>query len=242
MDNRRQFLQRSLQFSLWSVLASTSTGTLLGNRAQAQLLGRVPDSLPPGQSVYELQGEVTVDGQRADMDTEITPDSLVVTGSNSTIIFVVERDAYILRENSELQLEREGLLATGLRLVKGKVLSVFGHRADDAELQMMTSTASIGIRGTGLYAESDEDRSYICTCYGLTDLSALARPEQRERVAARYHESRYVLREPDNGRLIIEAPFINHTDEELALIESLVGRQPPFNLMRQDYQGPRRRY
>ncbi|TGG91651.1 hypothetical protein E4656_14720 [Natronospirillum operosum] len=242
MDNRRQFLQRSLQLSLWSILAGAGTTALLGSRAQAQLLGRVPDGLPPGQSVYELQGEVMVDGQRADMTTLITPDSLIRTGSNSYIIFVVGRDAYILRENSELQLESEGLLATGLRLLTGKVLSVFGEREPEARLQMNTGIATIGIRGTGLYAEAHDDRSYVCTCYGLTELAAAAHPEQTERVAARYHESRYVLREPENGQLIVQAPFINHTDEELALIESLVGRQPPFNLMRQDYQGPRRRY
>lgn len=242
MDNRRQFLQRSLQLSLWSILASSSAATLLGSRARAQMLGRVPEDLPPGQSVYELQGEVMVDGQRATRNTQITPDSLIRTASNSYIIFVVGRDAYILRENSELQLESEGLLATGLRLLGGKVLSVFGERGPDARLQLDTSTATIGIRGTGLYAEAYDDRSYVCTCYGVTELAATAQPEVRERVSARYHESRFVLGEPENGRLIIEAPFINHTDEELALIESLVGRRPPFNLMRQDYQGPRQRY
>ncbi len=242
MDSRRRFLQRSLQLSLWSILATSGTGALLGRQARAQMLGQVPDALPPGQSVYELQGEVWVDGQRAALTTQITPDSLIRTGSNAYIIFVVGQDAYILRENSELQLESEGLLATGLRLLTGKVLSVFGQREPEARLRMETSTATIGIRGTGLYAEAYSDRSYICTCYGLTELASAARPEARERVSARYHESRYVLTEPENGQLIIEAPFINHTDEELALVESLVGRTPPFNLMRQDYQGPRQRY
>jgi hypothetical protein len=36
------------------------------------------------------------------------------------------------------------------------------------------------------------------------------------------------------------APFINHTDVELALIEALVGRAPPFSLFDEDYGGARR--
>lgn len=241
MDNRRQFLHRSLQVSLFSLITSSGVGGLLGTRAQAQLLGQIPGELPPGRSIYELQGEVWIDGVRANLNSQVTADSHLRTGSNSLIIFVVGRDAYILREQSELQLCSEGALATGLRLLTGKVLSVFGQRSDES-LTLSTSTATIGIRGTGVYAESHADYSYLCTCYGTTELSANARPSERERIQATYHDARIVLAKPENGRLILPGPFINHTDEELSLIEALVGRKTPFNAMRQDYQGPQRRY
>lgn len=241
MDNRREFLHRALQLSVLSAVLSPATLALVGQRAQAQMLGQIPANMPPGRSVYELRGEVFVDRQRASVNTQITADSHVRTGSNSYIIFVVGRDAYILRENSELQLRSEGAVATGLRLVTGKLLSVFGQRNDEA-LSLSTSTATIGIRGTGVYAESHDDRSYLCTCYGKTLVSANAEPSQYEMIEADYHDARYVLANPERGRYIIPGPFINHTDEELVLLEALVGRVPPFNQMRQDYQGPRRRY
>ena len=38
------------------------------------------------------------------------------------------------------------------------------------------------------------------------------------------------------------APFINHTDQELMLIEALVGRVPPFVFPKSDYNPPRRSY
>ena len=38
------------------------------------------------------------------------------------------------------------------------------------------------------------------------------------------------------------APFIDHTDQELMLIEALVGRSPPFVFPRSDYLRPRRPY
>ena len=48
-----------------------------------------------------------------------------------------------------------------------------------------------------------------------------------------------------NGRdvlsRILSAPLINHTDQELALIEALVGRTPPFALFDQGY-GTQKRY
>ena len=44
------------------------------------------------------------------------------------------------------------------------------------------------------------------------------------------------------GKNIRNAPFINHTDQELALIEALVGRAPPFLFPRGTYTGPRRTY
>lgn len=44
------------------------------------------------------------------------------------------------------------------------------------------------------------------------------------------------------GKLIIPAPMINHTDMELALFEELVGCEPPFGLEGDLYKGPRRGY
>ena len=51
-----------------------------------------------------------------------------------------------------------------------------------------------------------------------------------------------MLANEPKGRNIRNAPFINHTDQELMLIETLVGREPPFVFPKSDYQGPRRNY
>lgn len=56
-------------------------------------------------------------------------------------------------------------------------------------------------------------------------------------VESRHHDAaKYVAAA---GR-ILPAPFINHTDDELMLIETLVGRTPPFALFDDSYGGPRR--
>ena len=110
-------------------------------------------------------------------------------------------------------------------------------------MQVTTSTATIGIRGTGWYAESDPEQTYFCTCYGRTEVAANSDPKNKETIVTKHHDRPvYILAKPTSGRVIRNAPFINHTDQELMLIETLVGRTPPFVFPKGDYSGPRRNY
>lgn len=193
--------------------------------------GKTPYQLPPGKSIYSLQGALLVNGKPASTETLIQNSDLLKTGAGSQAIFVVGHDAFILRENSELQLSPEGGLVNGLRLVTGALLSVFGK----SRHQIQTPTSTIGIRGTGVYVEAQPDLSYVCTCYGITEISAQGGAV--ETVESRHHDApKYVT---DKGE-ILPAGFVNHTDEELMLIETLVGRTPPFALFDDNYGGPKR--
>ena len=208
----------------------------------AQVFGDIPKELGSDESIFELQGDVLVDGKKAKMSTRIKADSLIETASNSFIIFRVGKDAHILRENSRMQLEGENALEAGLHLITGKLLSVFGKRDEGKTHNLRTSTATIGIRGTGVYAESDSDKSYLCTCYGSTKIQSSIEPTQSEIVTTTHHDSpRFILKDPQQGKLIIPAPVFNHTDEELALIEAIVGRESPISAI-QGYKRPRRGY
>jgi hypothetical protein len=124
-----------------------------------------------------------------------------------------------------------------LRLLTGALLSVFGK----GPRYVSAPTSTIGIRGTGLYVEAEPDLTYVCTCYGETDIAAADDPSVTERIVSIHHDApRYVLAKPDKGRRIVPAPFKNHDDLELMLIESLVGRTPPFSLFDESYGSPRR--
>lgn len=213
-------------------------GGLMPGRALAGALGKVPRELPPGQSIYDMRGNVRVNGQVATMSTLIGPNDRIETGKNAQLIFAVGKDAFLLRENSRLELSGDdSILVSGLRLLSGALLSVFGKK----EHHFSTPTATIGIRGTGLYVEVEPNFSYVCTCYGTTDIAALGDTASSETVVSRHHDApRYVFGEGQSGARIRSAPFKNHTDLELALIEALVGRVPPFNLFDEGYGSPRR--
>lgn len=221
-DPRREFLLTALSLGLFG------GSQLPGLFQSAQARGDIPDKLPPGRSIYQLEGEVSVDGKPASVDTTIGPGSVVRTGHNSRIIFVVGGDAFILRGNSEIVMKTsDGVIIDAMRLLSGRLLSVFARR--EKPHTITTSTATIGIRGTGIYLESEADRSYVCTCYGHTRIVASADPDVSEDVVAEHHDRPlYVLPSTANGKLIVPAPVINHTNTELGLIEALVGRRPPF--------------
>lgn len=226
-DPRRRLLLRAL--------AAGAFVTGYPGNGLAQRLGKVPRRLPPGKSIYELQGAVTVNGAAADAATVVNATDTVTTAAGARAIFVVGKDAFLLREKSQLQLTGTGLLVQGLRMATGALLSVFGT----TKHSFVTPTSTIGIRGTGLYVEADPEQSYICTCYGVVDLGATTDTTQSETIASRHHDSpRYVL--AAGGALIRPAPFRNHTDLELALVEALVGRTPPFPAFDNSYGTPRR--
>lgn len=219
---RRDFLIKALSSGLFA------TGAY-GFSLPAIAMGQIPRELIPGKSVYKLSGTVTVDNKPATIDTKITAQSAVETGSNSHIIFAVGKDAFVLRSNSKMQMSGNEFILSGLRLITGKLLSVFGERKKSEHLRMKTAVATIGIRGTGAYLESEPDQTYICTCYGTADLASNADKQSKETVVTKHHDApRYILADAPAGKSIRQAPVINHTDEELELIESLVGRSVPF--------------
>lgn len=220
-DPRRQFLVDVLTLGLFGSIGS------LGFIQVSHALADVPKKLPAGRSIYKLKGKVIVDGQRANLNSKITASSKVETGPDSRVIFVVGGDAFVLRSNSELQMGGDGFLISGMRILTGKLLSVFGERT--AAHRISTSTATIGIRGTGIYIESEPDQTYACTCYGHTKITALADLNVSRDIVTKHHEQPvYILPNTRNKQLIVPAPVKNHTDAELSLIETLVGRATPF--------------
>ena len=222
----RRRLLRALAYALGAAASPTARG---------QLLGKVPRELPPGRSIYDLRGDCRVNGKPAAADTVIRVNDTVSTGNGSQFIFVVGKDAFLLRENSQMALLGDNLFVSGLRLLTGALLAVFGG----GQHTVTTDSVVLGTRGTGVYVEARPDRTYACVCYGTMEIAPNDSTE-RETIVSRHHDApRYVLATGETR--ILPAPLINHTDQELALIEALVGRTPPFALFDSGY-GTQRRY
>lgn len=227
---RRALLVAALDAGLFgaAALAVPSVG-------YAAILGESPKKMPPGKSVYSVLGAATVNGITATTDSAINPGDTVATGDRGRIVFVDRGNAHILRENSKIELPQANDSANVLRVFTGVLLSVFGRR----KRRLVTASATIGIRGTGVYIESDPEESYICTCYGTADLGGLESNNIEETVVSEHHdEPRYAVGGAASGKRFRRAPFKNHTDMELALIESLVGRVPPFSFTLDQFDSP----
>ena len=177
--------------------------------------------------VYRIKGTVLVNNRTATEKMPLKAGDVIVTGRGAELVFVANKDAFLVRENSRVELAGStgAIILGGFRVITGAVLSVFERGRPK---RVVTSTATIGIRGTGLYVESEPERSYVCTCYGVSDIEANADPNYRETVETIHHdEPRYVY--ASGASMIAQAEMQNHADAELVMLEWLVGREVPFS-------------
>jgi hypothetical protein len=189
---------------------------------------------PFPEGVQEMKGEVLINNTIARPGALVAPGDTVSTGPASHVVFVIGQDAYLLRERSRLQVsgDKASTSATGqvkaavvkaLNLLSGKMLSAFSK----GEKRITTPTVTIGIRGTGVYVEAEPARSYVCTCYGETVLEAKA-SNATEKIRATYHDAPRYIHAAGAPQAITKAPVINHSDDELIMLEALLNRSPPF--------------
>lgn len=191
--------------------------------------GLVSLALAQGQvkaiGIHRFRGQVLVNGKPAERGTPVKPGDSVSTGPNSYATFVVGEDAFLVRGDSKLELGGTGPLVTLARVITGKLLSVY---SSGRPREIRGTTATIGIRGTGAYMEVSAERNYFCLCYGTAEIVPVADPKAAEVVNTTHHDAPRFIYPAGKAKVIERAPVINHKDEELILLESLVGRVPPF--------------
>ncbi len=174
-----------------------------------------------------VRGDVRVNGVAAEPGLIVGAGDRLTTGPTGEAVLVVGANAYLLRSDGEIVFPERNAVAKVLTVVSGKIYSVFGPDQQTID----TPLATIGIRGTGLYVEVWPERNYVCLCYGRAGLRAKLNPVVREELSTFHHDApRNFHADPDeHGGLFIEpSEMINHRDEELILLESLVERIPLF--------------
>jgi hypothetical protein len=182
-------------------------------------------TLPPG--IAQIKGDVRINGKPAERGQRVNAGDVIVTGKGAELVFVSEKDAFLVRADSRVEYGSAATkgVATALRVVTGALLSVFesGRRR-----QINTTTATIGIRGTAIYIETEARRTYACTCYGEAVLTPVDDPAAAETVRTKRHDQPRYIYGKGMPRMLEAAPVINHTDAELQMLETLVGRKVPF--------------
>lgn len=182
------------------------------------------------KGVYRVSGEARINGVPARAGMDVKAGDTVVTGPGSEIIFVVNRDAFLMRASSRFEVG--GAAADVFRLITGALLSVY---QPGVRKTLRAQNATIGIRGTAVYVESAADKTYVCTCYGEAELVPTDDPGAAEIVRTRHHEQPRYIMPKGAPQMLMQAPVINHTDAELTMLESLVGRSVPFDPFGQNY-------
>lgn len=190
------------------------------------MLPRISGGSAPPSGIVNIRGSARINGVAATAGMAVRVGDELATAPGADITLVIGADAMLIRGNSQahfVPVGRDG--AYLLRLITGAVLAVF---APGAPRHVRTATAEIGIRGTAAYVSVEPDRTYVCICYGTARLAALGDMQAAETVTTTHHdEPRYIYRS-GMPQMIGPAPVLNHTDEELEMLEGLVGRKPPF--------------
>lgn len=178
------------------------------------------------EGMRQVRGEVSVNGKPVRVGDPVRPGDVVATGPRSSAAFVVGRDAFLVRDSTRVEIAGAAA-ADLLRLVTGKLLGVFGAGRDR---RLVTASATIGIRGTGAYLEAEAARTYFCLCYGTADV-ATADGKAKDTYTTTHHESPRYLYGDGRKNPMTTARAVNHTDAELIMLEALVGRTPPREVM-----------
>lgn len=221
-----QDIQRLARRELLLKLAAAGAlgaGGILGLVRDALAAG----SLPATPGFRYIRGPVGVDDTRASIGLNIKPGQTVMTGEGGEAVYIIGPDAFLQREKTKISFEDSGG-AQVMRVLSGKVLSVFGKgRERPRNLSLVTSTATIGIRGTGCYLEAEAARTYFCLCYGEAEVTPRGDPKQKEAIRTEHHDHPLVIN-ASGENLMVPAKVVNHTDAELTMLENTVGRWPPF--------------
>jgi hypothetical protein len=167
-----------------------------------------------------VEGEVKINGKKLNTHNKVNLGDFIETGKDSKVMFNVGKDAFLVKANSKFNIQKTKSGVKTLNVITGGVLGVFKK---GSKYSIQTNNMTAGIRGTGIYIESVDNKSYFCTCYGETHVTT---KKAQTTLKATHHNMIWI--KPD-GTIKPTKDMRNHTDNELREIEKLVGRIPEFD-------------
>ncbi|KIL97620.1 hypothetical protein CCC_00681 [Paramagnetospirillum magnetotacticum MS-1] len=180
-------------------------------------------AMTPPSSLHRVSGAVTVNGKPAGVGTPIANGDMVTAGAEAEAVFTLGDDGFLLRAQGAVSItDRQGERQVDLE--SGRLLSVFGPKV----ITLRTPHANVGIRGTAAYLEAHSASTNICVCYGHAVMVPKAAPDRAEEVRTRHHDAPRQFFPAGHDPVMEPYKVINHTDEELVMLEALLGRVPPF--------------
>ncbi len=202
--------------------------SVLGLMSGMGIPGLIRSALAAGnylgvQGMHKIKGDVRINGKPARKGQHVLQGDKVTTGADGEAIYVIDRNAFLQRSNSVVEFGKEAAKQF-FRVVTGRILSVF----EPGEKRLVVPTATIGIRGTACYIEAEPKKVYFCLCYGTAEIEPNAEPGRVERIQTRHHDHPIYIHYDKGMPSMANAKTVNHTDDELIMLEWLNRRRPPF--------------
>jgi hypothetical protein len=177
-----------------------------------------PQAITEGRVDY-FEGEVTVNGEPAQLGLRVETGDTVVTGEDSLAEVVFgEKNIFRLDENTFVRLTFEET-RQGARLERGTFAAVFDElvtagSGEEDGFVLETNTAVAAVRGTTFFVkEEGPDATFICTCHGSLRMDPLDGPSPF--TVTNYRHEAYRFRR-DGDQVVVEPMRdLYHSSEDL---------------------------
>ncbi len=170
--------------------------------------------------IYDFKSPVLINGKLANKNSPITFGDEIITGSRGRIALRLAGNVYRVGSRSHLTLPKTEKNFT-LKFLFGSVLAVF---RSDTPKTIQTLTSVLGVRGTGLYLDIDNEQTYLCTCYGDIDFHDKSNEDNVRHIHSEYHN---IVVLNHQTRTFSSQAMKGHATPNLFELEALAERKPP---------------
>ena len=182
--------------------------------------------LAQNDAVGVIGGDVSVQKQ-TDIGTGRQKFKLDI-GASGGVVNTKDQIFYLDPETEAEFFSEDDGLVSNIVLKAGGVLSLFGEKSGQG-VEIKTFNAVGAIRGTTTYFawQAQENRTYVCCCYGGVDLS---NGQGGQKTLNTTYHTAVIL--PASGG-VESAPYdkpLSHYDDDIVALERKAGRKPRWQL------------
>ena len=175
--------------------------------------------------IQKIEGKVLLNKKPATQGTLVKSADEITTLANSKATVLYEDEVYQIRENTTFLLPSGFNKDNSSNLVTGSVLAAF--TPGKPRKMKIGGLATLSIRGTGIYARSDNEGVHYCLCYGHSTLASHDHSVDLDTVS-KFHKDLIVLKDGNIRTPKFTERKLDHTSLENIELEKLLNRPSPF--------------
>ena len=175
--------------------------------------------------IQSLQGKVLINKVPAIKGASVKSADEIITLANSKAVVLYENEVYQVRENTTFVLPSSSSKDNTSSLVTGSVLAAF--TPGKPRKMKIGGLATLSIRGTGIYARSDNEGVHYCLCYGHSNLASHDHSVDLD-TESKFHKDLIVLKDGNIRTPKFTERKLDHTSRQNIELEKLLNRPSPF--------------
>lgn len=176
-------------------------------------------------SIKNFEGEVYINKVLVTKNESVKAGDEISTGAKGKVTVLFEDEAYQLKQNTVFVLPVNEKKDNTSNLVTGSVLAAF--TPGKPRKMKIGGLATLSIRGTGIYARSDNEGVHYCLCYGHSTLASHDHSVDLD-TQSKFHKDLIVLKDGNIRTPKFTERKFDHTSRENIELEKLLNRPSPF--------------